>query len=49
MYHLANFRVYNNETLTPSAPVLVWSRATGYFFTTSSEVSGQLVVVAVSN
>lgn len=47
MYNLANFRSYNNETLTPSAPVLVWSRATGYFFTTVSEMAGQLVIVAV--
>ena len=49
MYNLANFRACNNETLNPSAQVLVWSRATGYFFTTASEVVGQLVVVAVSN
>lgn len=49
MYNLANFRAYNNETLSPSAPVLVWSRPTGYFFTTASEVTGKLVVVAVSN
>lgn len=48
MYNIANFQPYNNETLTPSTQVLVWSRATGYFFTTASEVAGQLVVVAVN-
>lgn len=49
MYNLANFQPYNNENLRPSTQVLVWSRATGYFFTTASEVAGQLVIVAVSN
>lgn len=49
MYNIANFQPYNNETLISSAPVLVWSRATGYFFTTASEVAGQLVIVAVLN
>lgn len=49
MYNLANFHPYNNESLTPDTQVLLWSRATGYFFTTASEVTEQLVVVAVNN
>lgn len=49
MYNIANFQPYKNESLTPSTQVLVWSRATGYFFTTASEVACQLVIVAVSN
>lgn len=49
MYSLANFRLYNNEILKPETQVLLWSRATGYFFTTASEVSGQLVVIAVND
>jgi hypothetical protein len=49
MYNLANFHAYNNESLKPDTQVLLWSRATGYFFTTASEVSGQLVVIAISD
>lgn len=49
MYNIANFHPYNNETLMPSVKVLVWSRATGYFFTTAAEVACQLVVIAISN
>lgn len=49
MYNLANFHAYNNEILKPDTQVLLWSRATGYFFTTASEVYGQLVVIAVSD
>lgn len=49
MYNLANFHAYNNEILKPDTQVLLWSRATGYFFTTASEVTGTLVIVAVAN
>lgn len=49
MYNLANFRAYNNETLKPDIQVLLWSQATGYFFTTASEVSGQLMIIAVTD
>jgi len=49
MYNLANFHAYNNEILKPETQVLLWSRATGYFFTTSSEVAGQLVIIAFAD
>lgn len=47
MYPLEQFKPYQNESLKPDAQVLVWSRATGYFFTTAQAVTGSLVVIGV--
>lgn len=47
MYPLEQFQPYKNEPLKPDHQVLVWSRTTGYFFTTAQAVTGSLVVIGV--
>lgn len=46
MNSLADFVAYDGETLTGTHRVLVWSVATGYYFTQFELVSGQLKIIA---
>ena len=48
MYSLSNFEQFDSQKLSDTTQVLVWSRATGYFFTTFSQVAGDLTVIAVN-
>lgn len=47
MYPISDFSPYENQVLKPETQVLLWSRSTGYFFTTATNVTGDLVVIAV--
>lgn len=48
MYNLANCVPFTGQVLRPEQVVLVWSRSTGYFFTTYHAVADSQAVVAVS-
>lgn len=46
MNSLADFIAYEGEAITGTHPVLVWSLATGYFFTQFNLVGEQMKVIA---